>query len=198
MNKEIITQEDDDEDFEGSSQDVVKIYEEKISRNKLSIYLDDSFDSCTADYRELFQKFSNAKADDEILLHLASYGGDCHVGFQICHAIKNCKANIIIKVDQPCYSMGAVMACCGKKLIMNPATFLMFHNYSGGNRGKGGELCMSIREQDNWLHRSFKHFCSPFLNDAELERLHQDQDIYVREWDKNLKQRMKRHFGVKK
>ncbi len=186
-----------DDMIEGSSYDPVKIYEEKSVTTTSHIYLDDSFDDVSADYRDLFYKLINAKPSDKILLHLASYGGSCHVGFQVCHAVKNCRADIIIRVEQPCYSMGAVLACCGNSLLFNPETYLMFHNYSGGSHGKGAEMMMSAKEQDAWLHRSFKYFCSPLLTDIELGRIHKDGDVYVRSWDGNLKARLKRHFKSK-
>lgn len=177
---------------------VVQIYEEELKRKRITVFLDDYFDSQSADYRELLHKLSNLKPEDEILFRIASYGGDCHVGFQVCHAIRNCKANTIIKVEQPCYSMGAILAVSAKHLIMNPNTFLMFHNYSGGDYGKGGELKLRVHEVDKWLHNSFKYFCHPFLTEKELEDLNNDKDIYIHSWDKNLKARIKRHFGVGK
>lgn len=196
MNTEIIANSDEDFYDEKPGQ-VVKIFTTDKKVTKYDIYLDDSFDTPSADYRELFHTLQEAKSLDIVNIHLASYGGSCHVGFQVCHAVKECRANTIITVEQPCYSMGAILACCGKNLVMRPATLLMFHNYSGGNRGKGGEMMLGAKQQDKWLHDSFKYFAHPFLTEDELLKLKLDQDIYVHESDRSLKKRIKKHFGWK-
>lgn len=189
-----IEADDYDEEFEARASEVVKIFQTDKKVTRYDIYLDDDFDMPSADYRELFHKLQEANERDVVNIHLASFGGACHVGFQVCHAVKDCKAHTIITVEQPCYSMGAILACCGDKLVMKPGTLLMMHNYSGGSRGKGGEMLMGAKHQDRWLHESFKYFASPFLTDAELEAMKKDQDIYIHASDRNLKSRMRRHF----
>lgn len=193
MNTTIETDDFEDE-YEEKPAEIVKIFTTDKKVTKYDIYLDDDFDMPSADYRALFHKLQEAAERDIVNIHLASFGGACHVGFQVCHAVKECKAHTIITIEQPCYSMGAILACCGDKLIMKPGTLLMFHNYSGGSRGKGGEMLMSAKHQDRWLHESFKYFASPFLTDKEFQDLKKDQDVYVHASDRGLNKRMKRHF----
>lgn len=186
---------EDDGLFAPDSHQVVKIFTTDKTSKKYDIYLDDDFDMPSANYRELLHQLSKMTESDVVNIHLASFGGACHVGFQVCHAVKECKGQTKIIIEQPCYSMGAILACCAKGLEMKPGTFLMFHNYSGGSKGKGGEMLAGVRHQDKWLHTSFQYFASPFLTDDELSQLKRDQDIYVHAGDKSLKKRLKRHFS---
>lgn len=180
---------------EGSSE-IVKMYKKKISHNHTDVYLDSGFDSFPMDYVDLLHSLHHAKKEDTFLFHLANTGGDVYTAFQLCHAVKNTRARVTMFVTQPCYSAGAILACCGDNILFNPATFLMFHNYSTVDGGKGGEFLVSVKEADAQLHRSFEYFCSPFLTQNEFAELKKDQDVYVRSWDKNLKVRIKRHFGA--
>lgn len=184
----------DDDDVDSRSSVAFKIFttEKRVSTHHID--LDDHFDMPSPDYWELLHKLREAKDTDFVNIYLSSYGGDCHVGFQVCHAVKDCRAHTTIIVKQPCYSVGAILACCADRLIMKPGTLLMFHNYSGGSSGKGGEMLMSAKHQDRWVHESFKYFAYPFLTDKEFDILKKDQDVWVHASDKGLKKRMKRHF----
>lgn len=181
----------------GMPPEIVKMYKKKISRHHTDVYLDSGFDSFPMDYVDLLHSLHHAKAEDTFLFHLANTGGDVYTAFQLCHAVKNTQATVTMFVTQPCYSAGAILALCGDNILFNPATFLMFHNYSTVDGGKGGEFLVKVKESDEHLHRSFEYFCSPFLTDAEFNTLYNDQDVYVRSYDKSLKARIKRHFGSK-
>lgn len=175
--------------------EIVKIFSRKESVNIYDVYLDSSVDSDPIPYREILYNLGRADSKDIFVFHLSSYGGDCQIGFQLCHAVKLSKARVIMQVEQPCYSLGAVLAVCGTGLVMWPKTHLMFHNYSGGNYGKGNELLDMTKSTNAWIHDSFEYFCMPFLSEQEMKMLKSDKDVYVwQKKEKNLKVRIKRHF----
>lgn len=179
----------------GDDVEIVKIYERAESIKIHDVYLDSSVDSDPIPYRDILYKLSRADKKDAFIFHLSSYGGDCQIGFQLCHAVKLSKAHVIMQVEQPCYSLGAVLAVCGTGLIMWPKTHLMFHNYSGGNYGKGNELLDMTKSTNTWIHDSFEYFCMPFLTEQEMKTLKSDKDVYVwQKKEKNLRARIKRHF----
>lgn len=158
-----------------------------------SIYINNDIESNHV-YPELLHKLRTISEIDIVNLYLASNGGYCDAGFQIIHAIKDCKGPVNIIVDSPCYSMGAIIAVCGDSLTFKPNTFLMFHNYSGGNHGKGKEMKQAMLESDVWIRTNFKYYCTPFLTDEEMTLLDNDQDVYVHSWDKGLTKRLARHY----
>lgn len=183
-----------DETLEDSSgADHFKLYTKATSRQH-DVYLSDSVDADSSNYVELLHFFHNVSEDDTINVHLANFGGACHSGLRLAHAIKCCKAPVIIYVDAPCYSMGAILALTGIALYMLPGTFLMFHNYSTLESGKAAEVKAAINQYENHFHYSLKYFCSPFLSKTELNKLLKDEDIYVHANDSDIAKRMIRHF----
>ena len=115
-------------------------------------------------------------------------------GFQLINAIKECKPGVDIIVDAGCYSMGAIIAIAGKSLTMNPGTFLMFHNYSTVEVGKGLEVRDAINHFYEHFHRHLATIAGPFLTKQELELLRKDNDLYVNYDDKDLHKRIGRPF----
>lgn len=188
MTKE--AQEPKDEALTGS----FKIYTKTTARQH-DIYLDDDVPDESANYAELLH-FLNDAADstDTVNLHLSNTGGSIRVGLRLCQALKNCKATSVIHAEADCYSMGSIIALCGDALILYPGAFLMFHNYSIWHGGKGGESHTASTEYQNQFLDIMIDFCYPFLSKAEIKRLAEDKDFYVRPKDADLKVRLKRHF----
>lgn len=175
-----------------------KIFSVNNPAKEHDVYLGDSVSSDSAEYIDLLKFFYETPETDVVRVHLANFGGACHAGLRIAHAIRNCKAPVVIHVDAPCYSMGAIIALAGSALFMYPGTFLMFHNYSTVEAGKGGEVRSAVGEYEKHFHYSLDYFCSPFLAAPEIKKLRNDQDVYIHAEDSNLRSRLKRHFkGVK-
>lgn len=158
-----------------------------------SIYLSENVES-NFEYVKLLDTLRRVKKGDTVTMYLANYGGYCSTGFQIVNAIKECEAGVDVVVDAPCYSMAAILAVSGKSLKMNPGTFLMFHNYSGGDYGKGRERLDATVHYYDHFHKHLKEVVSPFLDKYELEQLRNDKDVYVDYYDKDLAKRISRHF----
>lgn len=137
---------------------------------------------------------NDVTAHDQVTLALSNTGGSVDAGYKIINALRACQGYITCRVESPCYSMGAILAIAGDALVMEKNTFLMFHNYSGMQGGKGQEaLDMHIHTHD-WIKHAFKSVCMPFLTKVEMDRIFDDKDLYVHDNAKDLKARMKRHF----
>jgi len=145
-------------------------------------------------YVELLETLRGATKDDSVTLYLANYGGLCSTGFQIVNAIQECECGVDIVLDAPSYSMGAIIAVSGASLTMNPATFIMFHNYSGGDYGKGKERLDATKHFYEHFHKALKQVAAPFLTPKELELLRHDNDVYVSCDDRDIHKRLKRHY----
>lgn len=170
--------------------------EENVEATTHQVYiLSDIVEDC-AKYAELLRFLSVRHEFETIIVHLASGGGDCHSGVAIMHALKNCAANVIISVVSPCYSMGAMIALCGDGLILQPKTFLMFHNFSTEQSGKAGELKTGLEHYSRHFFGMLEYGCCPFLTDKEVGMLKRDVDVYVHESDKTLESRIERHFNL--
>ncbi len=147
------------------------------------------------EYLSLFKLLDEAEGRDKVIFHLDSPGGYLSTGVRLVNAVKSCEAHITMSVDAPSYSMASILALTGNELVFQPHTFLMFHNYSGGEYGKGGEIRASYEASTKWIYRFFVESCSPFLTEEELQTMMLDQDLYIHDNDKDLSKRIKRHFG---
>lgn len=177
--------------------DPFQVFQSPRSCTDYEIHLSENIENNFA-YVKLLRLLRSASKNDTVTMYLANYGGQCSTGFQIVNAIKDCACGVDIVLDAPSYSMGAIIAISGKSLKMNPGTFLLFHNYSGGDYGKGKEKLDATMHYYDHFHRHLKTVCSPFLTAAELEMLKHDKDVYVSCDDKDVTKRIKRHFKQEK
>lgn len=169
------------------------IFTDEIVRYTHRAYLSDSILDIHS-YAHFVNMFETAQDGDTIHLYLANLGGRCDSCVYIANAMKMCKGTVNVIVAGRCCSAGATLALCGHGLQMRPNTYLMFHNYSSVDGGKGQELKQSVEETRRWIHGYFRMFHSPFLTDEEIKNVEKDQDVYIHWDDRGLIKRLKRHF----
>lgn len=195
MTKKIAEEEEKDEIQSGDAFKTYKVDTNSIYDARLS---DEIVDSSNL-YFELLHFFDNeVKEGDIVNLKLANLGGSMHVGIQIAHAIKNSDATVVTHVISPCSSMASIIALTGNDLIIYPGNHLMFHNYSGGEVGKGGEIESAHKATKKSIKDYYDYFCSPFLTKEEISSIMVDKDLYVHHNSPGLKKRMRDHFYSKK
>lgn len=148
-------------------------------------------------YSDFFEEMALLTDRDRVTIRINSGGGRIDVGHMIVQSIQETRAHVQCIVAHASYSMAAVIALAGDELIMLPNSLLMFHNYSSGMGGKGGELVQGILSSDEYIRNIMNDVCTPFLSREEMRKIAQDQDIYVKYSDANLNARIKRHFKAK-
>lgn len=146
------------------------------------------------EYDEMLKQLPKIKEEDHVVLRVGTPGGRCDVGFMLIDKFKELGCVVDVIVPYPTYSMGAIMALCGDSLSMSPGSFLMFHDYSTGGRGKGNELIKSTEAYSEIFAYRFRQICIPFLTEEECMSVLQGQDLYIKWNDPSLKKRIKRHF----
>ena len=55
----------------------------------------------------------------------------------------------------------------------------MFHNYSGGAVGKGGEMIDQIKHERKWSEKLLLDIYKNFLNKSEIEAILNNKDIWM-------------------
>lgn len=181
-----------EEDDEGNEK-VFRAFKTSSSAS-YDIFLSKNVESDITNYWNLIRLLDEAGEQDVVNLRLSNYGGDLHTGVALAHAVKNCRATTLVHVTSNCYSMGAILALCGDGLLIYPGNYLMFHNYSGGEIGKAGEIETSHKANKKCWTDYLNYFCSPFLTEKEIATIMSDKDVYVHFDSKGLKGRMKRQF----
>lgn len=148
-------------------------------------------------YTQVYQTLDEASSRDIVILQLNSPGGDCHTLIRLANALKMCKAHVNVHVIGVCESAAAMLALCGNSLYVFPNTLLMYHNYTSVDAGKGQELSDSVDRTKRWLREFFEQNCSPFLTRKELNKIARDGDVTIHASDKDLQERINRHFKRK-
>lgn len=182
------------EDIE-SNNDAYKLFKESVG-TKYYLYLSKEVVSDFNKYIDLLHTLQHeAGQNDFVEIYLANYGGDLHSGLALAHAVKNCKATVLVHALSNCFSMAAILALCGDGLMIYPTNYLMFHNYSGGEVGKADEIESSHKSSmKNWKDM-LQYFCKPFFNEEDIKTLLKGQDFYTNQiTPTDLKRRLKRHF----
>lgn len=146
------------------------------------------------DYDDLVKELSKATENDFVVVHLNTPGGDCSIGFFIIDQIMQVPCPVHVVVEYPTYSMGAIMAMCGDDLTIEQDSYIMFHDYSGGSRGKGEETAAYINNYRKVFKDKFTRLCKPFLTQSEVNKMFKGEDIYIHHDDPSLKERIARHF----
>jgi hypothetical protein len=85
---------------------------------------------------------------------------------------------------------------------MRPNTLLMFHNYSGGEYGKGKELLDAANASQRNIYDAFAYMAYPFLSKEEIKDICNDHDKYInwkgKSYGVDIKDRIARHFEGRK
>lgn len=151
-----------------------------------------------SEYEDFIVAMGNYNEDDRVVIYINSPGGRTDVGASLINTIRNCKAHVTCVVEEPSYSMAAIIALTGDDLVMYPNTYLMFHNYSTYTSGKGQELTQYTNNLNRHYNITMQRYCMPFLSKSEITKILEDGDVYVYADDvynkTSLDKRIGRHF----
>lgn len=83
--------------------------------------------------QDIIEALNAAGMTDEVIFHLAGYGGDVEAVLRIIDAVKHTAADVTMLVEAPVYSGHAYLALSGNHLIIEDYGYLMLHNSSAMN-----------------------------------------------------------------
>jgi ATP-dependent protease ClpP protease subunit len=144
------------------------------------------------EYVEWFQLFRAAGESDIIYIRINSEGGDLFAALQLVRAIQESQATIICSVEGICMSAATLIFLSADRFELSDHTMFMFHNYSSGTIGKGGEMYDQITHFRAWSEKLFASFYKDFLTPEEIKSMLDNKDIWLdaEEVAKRLKHRI--------
>ena len=130
----------------------------------------------------VFNGLKESSNRDYLELIISSGGGFVHEGQQFYNLIQEkFYGRTIAYLDNHGYSMGALLFCMTDKRIIYEYSELMFHNYSAGAHGKGGDLKAKIKHygktMDNFFHDVIVQ--KNFLTEDEFRQMLVGQDYWM-------------------
>jgi ATP-dependent protease ClpP protease subunit len=131
------------------------------------------------DYVEWFQRIRAARDSDILKFHINSPGGDLLTTIQLLQALAESEGRIVMSVEGACMSAATMLFLCGDDYLISEHSIFLFHNYSGGKIGKGGEMYHGIMHERKWTENLLKDVYKNFLTPEEIEHLIEDKDIWM-------------------
>jgi ATP-dependent protease ClpP protease subunit len=157
------------------------IYQITAKHKRYRVYIGRFFE-LKKGLHSVFNELREAKGNDYLELMINSGGGIILEGQQFYNLIQE-KFNqrTIAYLDNYGYSMGALLFCMAEKRVAYEYSDFMFHTYSGGAHGKGGEIKARVEHSNKKLERFFYDLIvkKGFLTNAEFEQMLVGQDYWM-------------------
>lgn len=131
------------------------------------------------EYVDWFQLFRAAGENDIIYIRINSEGGDLFSAMQMVRAIQESQATIVCSVEGICMSAATLIFLSADRFELSDHTMFMFHNYSSGTIGKGGEMYDQITHFRSWSEKLFTSFYKDFLTSDEIKSMLDNKDIWL-------------------
>jgi ATP-dependent protease ClpP protease subunit len=148
-------------------------------------------------YIEWFDTIRNAGPDDDIIIYINSMGGNLDTAIQFMRVIAESQAHITTSAEGSCMSAATVIFLQGSSLQITPFSLFMFHNYSGGAFGKGGEMYDNIMFERAWSKDFLHEVYKDFLTEDEINSMLENKDIWMghKEVEKRCQNMLKAHMA---
>lgn len=152
-----------------------------------------------AEYIHWFETIRGASETDVVILHINSYGGDLFTAIQFMRAMTESKANIVASCEGACMSAATLIFLSANHFEISKHSMFMFHNYSSGTFGKGGEMYDNIVHERKWSEKLWRDVYANFLTEDEIAAILQNKDIWMsgEEVTKRLESKVKKEKIVK-
>ncbi len=131
------------------------------------------------DYIEWFDHIRNAAPTDVIVLHINCFGGDLYTAIQFIRVMNECEGTIVASIEGACMSAATMIFLQADEVEISKHSAFMFHNYSGGTIGKGGEMIDQLTYERSWSENLLKDVYADFLTQKEIESMLNGKDLWM-------------------
>ncbi len=131
------------------------------------------------DYTEVFDQIRNARPDDEIRIHINSYGGDLYSAIQFMRVFNETQATVVASIEGACFSAATLLFLSAHVFEISPHSSFMIHTYSGGTYGKGSDMHAQLIYEKKWADKLFRSVYEHFLTEKEITEVLDGKDFWV-------------------
>lgn len=131
------------------------------------------------EYIQWFDTIRHANETDVVKIYINSPGGDVFTTIQFMRALKETSAKVVMSVEGLCASAATMIFLCGDSFEVSEHSMFMFHNYSSGVFGKGGEMFDQLKHERAWSANLLKDVYKDFLTEPEIESILDSKDIWM-------------------
>lgn len=131
------------------------------------------------EYIQWFDIIRHANETDVIKIYINSPGGHVFTAIQFMRALKESSAKIVMSVEGECASAATMIFLCGDSFEVSEHSMFMFHNYSSGVFGKGGEMFDQLKHERKWSESLLRDIYADFLAEEEIVSILDNKDIWM-------------------
>lgn len=131
------------------------------------------------DYISWYDTIRHAGSDDTIKIYINSGGGDLFSAIQFLRVLSETDALVVVSIEGLCASAATLVFLSADVFEVTPHSSFLFHNYSSGVYGKGGEQYTQITHERKWSERLLKEVYEDFLTEDEITSLLSNGDIWM-------------------
>ncbi len=158
-----------------------KLYKITPKYKQYSVYID-SFHESKKGLHSVFNELRKADDEDTLELRISSGGGSVLEGQQFFNIIiEKFRERTTTYLDNHGYSMGALLFCMSHKRVIYPYSDIMFHDYSQGVYGKGGNVQSKVKHSAQSLKNFFHDLIVDrnFLSEEEFQHMLLGHDFWM-------------------
>jgi ATP-dependent protease ClpP protease subunit len=126
-----------------------------------------------------FDTIRHAGETDVVKIYINSPGGDVFSAIQFMRVLQETSANVVVSIEGICASAATMIMLCADTFEVSEHTMFMFHNYSGGTFGKGGEMLDQLKHERAWSEKLLREGYKYFLTDIEITSMLDNKDIWM-------------------
>ena len=130
-------------------------------------------------YTEWFNQIRHAGQMDMVKIYINSEGGSLWTAIQFMRVLKETKATVVASVEGACMSAATIVFLMCDTFEISPHSIFMFHNYSGGTIGKGGEMIDQIKHERKWSEKLLSEIYQDFLSPEEIKAMLNNKDLWM-------------------
>ena len=131
------------------------------------------------EYIEWFDTIRNASENDVLKFYINSPGGDLFTAIQFMRVLGDTNGNVIVSVEGACMSAATLIFLMGHQFEVSSHSMFMFHNYSSGVVGKGGEMYDRLVHEKGWSEKLMRDVYADFLTEEEINSILNNKDIWM-------------------
>lgn len=131
------------------------------------------------EYTDWLDIIRNSSENDIIKIHINSPGGSLLATIQLIRALQETQATIVCSVEGQCCSAATLIFLQADMIDISDHSLFMFHNYSGGTFGKGGEMMDQLKHESAWAEKLFRDVYKDFLTEDEINSMLNNKDIWM-------------------
>jgi ATP-dependent protease ClpP protease subunit len=131
------------------------------------------------EYTDWFETIRHASQNDIIKIHINSPGGVLTSATQLMRCLQETEATVICSVEGECMSAATMIFLQADIVEISDHSMFMFHNYSGGTFGKGGEMMDQLQYERMWSEKMLRTVYEDFLTEEEIDLMLNNKDIWM-------------------